>query len=296
MEFVDEARPLTIEETERLYEALEAVFGDQWTSPIPSKNGVELINYRSDIDNITFKKLVKKAIIEANLPTSKIGTFRSEGRLLENDWEKFKNGQGYREGLTKESSDFYDRLVSKYKQKAEEVRKTYAKKYGWEKGSVAPAAFVAAKPEEQNTEDFIKSFEGYQNKGYYATEAEKSAGIVTAGYGSTRRVAEGEKITKKQAEKYFKEDLAVAEKAVDSLVTVSLTPNQRSAVVSLVFNVGQGNFKKSKALKALNKGDMKTFIKEAFDSKVGFVRSDGKVLKGLVKRREAERKLFEGIA
>ena len=35
------------------------------------------------------------------------------------------------------------------------------------------------------TEDFIKSFEGYQNKGYYATEAEKSAGIVTAGYDTT---------------------------------------------------------------------------------------------------------------
>ena len=296
LELVDEARPLTQEETERLYEALESQFGDQWTSPIPSKNGVELINYRGDIDNIEFKALVKNAIIEANLPTSKIGTFRSEGKLLENDWRTFENGQGYRERLTERSSIIYDRLVSQYGQKAEKVRQGYAKKYGWEKESVAPAAIVVAKPEDQNTEDFIKSFEGYQNKGYYATEAEKTAGIVTAGYGSTRRVAEGEKITKKQAEKYFKEDLAVAEKAVDSLVTVSLTPNQRLAVVSLVFNVGQGNFKKSKALKALNKGDLDTFMKEAFDSKIGFVRSGGKVLKGLVKRREAEKKLFKGIA
>ena len=293
---LEDARPLTQEETEKLYKALEVEFGDQWTSPIPSKNGVELINYTDDIDNITFKQKVKNAIINADLPDSTTASFRSEGKLLENDWEKYPNGQGYGQGFTERSSSIYNRLVSKYSEKAEEVRQRYGKEYNWEKESVVPAAVVVAKPEDQNTEDFIKSFEGYQNKGYYATESEKVAGIVTAGYGSTRRVAEGEKITKKQAEKYFKEDLAVAEKAVDSLVTVSLTPNQRSAVVSLVFNVGQGNFKKSKALKALNKGDMKTFIKEAFDSKVGFVRSDGKVVKGLVKRREAERKLFEGIA
>jgi lysozyme len=300
---LEDARPLTQEETQRLYKALEDEFGDQWTSPIPSQNGVELINYTDDIDNITFKQKVKNAIINADLPDSTTASFRSEGKLLENDWEKYPDGQGYGQGFTERSSTIYNRLVSKYGEKAEEIRKSYADKYGWDKAEgstssspVVPAAFVAAKPEEQNTEDFIKSFEGYQNKGYYATEAEKSAGIVTAGYGSTRRVAEGEKITKKQAEKYFKEDLAVAEKAVDSLVTVSLNPNQRSAVVSLIFNVGQGNFKKSKALKALNKGDLDTFMKEAFDSKVGFVRSGGKVLKGLVKRREAERKLFEGIA
>lgn len=167
------------------------------------------------------------------------------------------------------------------------------------KDSAAPAAFVVAKTESENnqtTANFIKSFEGYRDEGYYATDAEKKAGIVTAGYGSTRRVAKGEKITEEQAEQYLQEDIAVAEKAVDSLVKVDLTPNQRTALVSLVFNVGQGNFKKSKALKALNKGDLDTFMKEAFDSKVGFVRSGGKVLKGLVKRREAERKLFEGIA
>ena len=294
MEFVDEARPLTQEETERLYEALEAQFGDQWTSPIPSKNGVELINYRADIDNIQFKALVKNAIIEADLPTSKIGTFRSEGRLLENDWRTFENGQGYRERLTERSSTIYDRLVSEYGQKAEKVRQGYAKKYGWEKESVVPAAFVVAKPEDQNAEDFIKSFEGYRSEGYYATQSEKQSGLVTAGYGSTRRVAKGEKITKQQAEQYFKEDLAVAQDAVRRLVTVPLTTNQRIAIESLVFNVGEGSFKKSKALKALNKGDIDTFVTEAFDSRIGFVRGGGKVLTGLVKRRQAEKEMFQG--
>lgn len=155
------------------------------------------------------------------------------------------------------------------------------------------AATVAAQDTKaQDTSSFIKEFEGYKSSGYYATKSEQANGLVTVGYGSTGRVKKGEKITEEQAEQYLQEDIAVAEKAVDSLVKVDLTPNQRAAVVSLVFNVGQGNFKKSKALKALNSGDIETFIKEAFDSKAGFVRSGGKVLKGLVKRRKAEQELF----
>lgn len=160
-------------------------------------------------------------------------------------------------------------------------------------GSV-PAAFDNAQPEQQTTEDFIKSFEGYRDEGYYATESEQEAGLVTAGYGSTNRVAKGEQITEAQAEEFFQEDLAVAETAVDKLVTTELSSNQRAAIVSLVFNVGQGNFKKSKALKALNKGDIDTFLKEAFDPKIGFVKSGGKVLNGLVTRRQAEKQLFLG--
>lgn len=161
--------------------------------------------------------------------------------------------------------------------------------------SAGTAATVAAQDSEpQDAASFIKEFEGYKSSGYYATKSEQANGLVTVGYGSTGRVQKGEKITKEQADQFLKEDISEAEKAVDSLVQVDLTPNQKAAVISLVFNVGQGNFKKSKALKALNKGDMETFMKEAFDSKVGFVRSGGKVLKGLVKRRKAEKELFMG--
>ena len=39
---------------------------------------------------------------------------------------------------------------------------------------------------------------------------------------------------------------------------------------------------------------MDTFVKEAFDSKIGFVKANGKILKGLVKRRKAEKTLFQG--
>ena len=301
---VDEGRTLTRDETAKLYKALEVEFGDQWTSPIPSHDGVELINF-GDLDNKVFYQKVKNAIIEADLPNVSVGRFRSEGKLIENNWELSTNGQDYGEGLTGRSSDLYRKLVDKYGQQAEEVRQTFAEKYNWDKGpeevktnAAVPIATVgtAGATEANETDSFIKSFEDYKATGYHASTSEKNQGIVTVGYGSTRRVKNGEKVTKEQAEQFFQEDLAVAEKAVDRLVKVDLTPNQRSAVVSLVFNVGEGNFKKSKALKALNSGDFDTFIKEAFDSKIGFVKDKkgGKILKGLVKRREAERKLFEG--
>ncbi len=144
-----------------------------------------------------------------------------------------------------------------------------------------------------DTTSFIKAFEDLELTAYYATEYEKQKGTVSVGYGSTRRVKEGETITEAQAEAYLKEDIAVAEKAISKLVKVDLTPRQHTALTSLVFNIGAGNFRASKALKELNKGNIEGFLFEAFDSKQGFVKQNGKVLKGLVKRRAKERALFE---
>ena len=144
-----------------------------------------------------------------------------------------------------------------------------------------------------DTTSFIKAFEGLELTAYYATPAEKKKGTVSIGYGSTRRVKEGETITKAQAEAYLKEDIAVAELAIKKLVKVDLTPQQKTAITSLVFNIGPYAFKQSKALKELNKGNMEGFLFEAFDSKQGFVKQGNKILKGLVKRRAKERALFE---
>ena len=92
------------------------------------------------------------------------------------------------------------------------------------------------RPVETNRAQFIKNFEGYRNKGYYATEDEKAQGLVTVGYGSTNRVAIDEEITEQQANEFLQEDLDEAERKVDALVTIDMTDNQRSALVSLLFN------------------------------------------------------------
>ena len=145
-----------------------------------------------------------------------------------------------------------------------------------------------------NPMSLIQDFEGYRDTGYYATYNEKVRGIVTVGYGSTHRVGEGEKITEEQANQFLMEDMMEAEEAVDRLVSIDLTPNQRSALTSLIFNVGQGNFAKSKALVALNLGDFDSFKREAFGENDGFVYSGGVKLDGLINRRAKERDVFTG--
>jgi GH24 family phage-related lysozyme (muramidase) len=68
--------------------------------------------------------------------------------------------------------------------------------------------------------------------------------------------------------------------------------NQKEAVMDLVYNIGYARFKKSKAYTALKKGDLATFVYEAFDPQQGFVKAGGKILKGLQRRRLAEMQLF----
>jgi len=143
---LEEGRPLTRDETERLYKSLEEVFGDSWTSPIPSHKGVELINYTDDIDNKTFMDMVESAIIKADLPTTKIGSFRSEGKLLENNWEVYPNGQGYQGRFEGQRSDLYNRLVAEYSEKAEKIRQKYANEYGWDKAEGSTSSSTVVEP------------------------------------------------------------------------------------------------------------------------------------------------------
>ena len=149
------------------------------------------------------------------------------------------------------------------------------------------------RPVETNRAQFIKNFEGYKNKGYYATNEEKAQGLVTVGYGSTNRVAIDEEITQQQANEFLQEDLDEAERKVDALVTIDMTDNQRSALVSLLFNTKFGSVRDSKALAALNSGDFTEFQKQAFGSTQGFVYGSGVKLPGLMKRRTAEKDLFQ---
>lgn len=115
------------------------------------------------------------------------------------------------------------------------------------------------------------------------------AGKPTVGYGTTRGVTmKHPPITKAQAEKYLIRDMQAAENLVDSLVTAPLNINQTAALISLVYNIGGGNFSKSTLLKLLNDGD---YAGAAEQFKV-WRKGGAMVLPGLVKRRDAERELF----
>ena len=75
------------------------------------------------------------------------------------------------------------------------------------------------------------------------------AGYWTTRYGSlrglngTRVNKNSQTLTKAQGEELLRRDLAMTEKAVHALAGPRLNPNQFSATVSLVFNIGSGNFR-----------------------------------------------------
>lgn len=131
--------------------------------------------------------------------------------------------------------------------------------------------------------EIIKHFEGLRLEAYKCP-----AGVLTIGYGHTSEVFEGMTISEERAEQLLIMDIADAETAVNTLVTVELNQNQFDALVSFVFNLGSGNFSSSTLLKVLNKGN----YLECANQFRKWNRADGKVLEGLKKRRAAESLLF----
>ena len=88
-------------------------------------------------------------------------------------------------------------------------------------------------------------------------------GIWTIGVGHTGPdVYEGQEIGELHAYDLFHMDVAWAVDCVNDNVTVPLTQNQFDALVSFIFNIGQGAFKRSTMLKVLNKGDYEQAAKE----------------------------------
>ncbi|MDP7902715.1 lysozyme [Acinetobacter pittii] len=136
--------------------------------------------------------------------------------------------------------------------------------------------------------DLITGFEGTRFTAY-----DDGVGVWTIGTGTTVypngvKVKQGDTCTPEQAKAYFKHDLAKFEKTVNESVTVPLTQNQFDALVSLSYNIGAGAFNNSTLLKELNKSD----YQGAADQFLAWKKAGGKVLPGLVRRREAERALF----
>lgn len=132
--------------------------------------------------------------------------------------------------------------------------------------------------------ELIKSFESCVLHVY-----KDAVGLPTIGWGHL--IKAGEKfttITQEEADELFRRDLASFESAVASLVRATLTDNQFSALVSLAFNIGTANFKDSTLLRLLNHGEYRL----AADQFGRWNKAKGRVLKGLTRRRAAERALF----
>ncbi|MEL6321309.1 MAG: lysozyme [Cyanobacteria bacterium J06626_14] len=131
----------------------------------------------------------------------------------------------------------------------------------------------------------IKAFEGLRLTAY-----RDAVGIWTIGYGTTTNVYPGMTISLQRAEELLKHDLKRFEAAVNQLIMVPLNPDQFSALVALTYNIGENAFASSTLLQKLNSGSST----EAADEFLKWVYAGGRVLGGLVRRRNAERALFLG--
>ena len=122
------------------------------------------------------------------------------------------------------------------------------------------------------------------------------AGYWTTGYGSLRGL-NGKRVnknspalTKNQGEELLRRDLAMTEKAVHALVGPRLSANQFSATVSLVFNIGSGNFRASQIRSRLLRDDFEGVADILWQWRPGG--PSRRILPGLVKRGEMEKELF----
>jgi lysozyme len=128
----------------------------------------------------------------------------------------------------------------------------------------------------------IKKSEGLRLKAY------SNGGQWLIGYGHAKGVTAGMTITEAQADAFLREDVRVCEASAARVVTAPVTGNEFSAMVSLCYNVGYGNYEKSSVVRLLNAGDRAG----AADAFLRWVKGGGKIIPHLVDRRNAERALF----
>ena len=127
----------------------------------------------------------------------------------------------------------------------------------------------------------IKQFEGVRLTAYKCP-----AGVYTIGYGHTRGVKHGMKITEEEASAFLTADLLNSEKAVERYDSVyHWKQNEFDALVSFTFNCGAAN------LRSLLRNGRRNRSQIA-ETLPLYRKAGGKVLKGLERRRAAEKALF----
>lgn len=134
--------------------------------------------------------------------------------------------------------------------------------------------------------DFIMTMEGCKLTAYPdpATGGEPW----TIGVGHTGNVKPGDTCTKEEALEWLRNDAGTAERCIANSVRVTLTQSQYDALVSLIFNIGCGNFGKSTLLRCLNEGDDVAASQHFLD----WDKANHRQMAGLTARRTAEMELF----
>lgn len=117
-------------------------------------------------------------------------------------------------------------------------------------------------------------------------------GVPTICYGETRGVQMGDVATPAECDTMLAKGVAEFELAIRPCLPPDLPPKTRAAFISLAYNIGSGGFCKSSISKLATAG----MLYAACDRIMLYNKAGGRVVKGLVNRRTAERKLcLEGL-
>lgn len=130
--------------------------------------------------------------------------------------------------------------------------------------------------------NLIKRFEGYRDTVYL-----DAVGVATCGYGHTAGLTKsmvGKKFSQAQIDQWLKEDLAKFEKKVDKYDFVyHWSQAEYDSMVCFAYNIGSIDQLTAKGTRTRQ---------QIADAMLNYTKAGGKVLNGLVKRRQAERELF----
>lgn len=135
----------------------------------------------------------------------------------------------------------------------------------------------------------IHSFESCELAAYLCPARKWTIGYGNTYYADGSAVKPGDKISQAQADELFLQVLSSFEKQVKALVTVRLSDNQFSALVSFAYNCGVANLRGSTLLKRVNANPADPDIERQF---LRWNKGGGKVLNGLTRRRQAEADLY----
>ncbi len=130
----------------------------------------------------------------------------------------------------------------------------------------------------------IKSFEGLELTAY--ADPGTGGDPWTIGYGTTRGVTQGMRITEEEAEAFLIDDLMAFERAVMTLIPLEMTQGEFDALVSFVYNVGPAALEESTLRRRLLAGEPRCWV---YQKELPRWNKGGNgVLEGLVRRRQAE--------
>ncbi len=131
----------------------------------------------------------------------------------------------------------------------------------------------------------IKRYEGFRAEPYFCP-----AGYLTIGYGHVIKANEKfESLSEEEAEQILQKDLLIFERSVARLVHAPINQYQFDALVSFTYNLGQGALQRSTLRQVINRHEYELAPNEFRK----WIYAGGRILKGLIRRRNSEAIMFE---